>query len=122
MIPGLNTQEIPALLAAAGGAGAQMAHYQLVRLAGQVAPIFEDWLQKTFPDRADKVMNQIRDTHGGKLNESQAFKRHHGQGDIAANVHQTFQLFRKKYLPNANPPPWNLEAFAPPQGKQASLF
>ncbi|HAV62319.1 MAG TPA: radical SAM protein, partial [Verrucomicrobiales bacterium] len=44
VIPGLNDEEIPALLRAAKEAGAGHAGYVLLRLPLAVAPLFEEWL------------------------------------------------------------------------------
>ncbi len=69
IIPGLNDHEILSLVKTVAACGALGVGHSMVRLNGDVAIIFEDWIRKTMPDRADKVLNQIRDTHGGSLEE-----------------------------------------------------
>ena len=59
LIPGLNHHEIPAILKAASEHGALTAGMTVVRLNGSIGKIFEGWLRKIFPDRFDKVWNQI---------------------------------------------------------------
>ena len=70
----------------------------MVRLNGQVAEIFKDWVHKTIPDKAQRILNQIAETHGGTLNESSFKTRMRGEGVIAQQVKQTMSLAKKKYL------------------------
>src|SRR5437588_138716 len=70
VIPGLNDSEIPALLAAAKQAGAQQAMYILLRLPLTVAPVFEEWLERTFPNQRERILGRIRSSRGGRLNDS----------------------------------------------------
>src|SRR5690606_14212454 len=70
VVPGLNDHEIPAILKAASESGASFSAYTFVRLNGAVKIMFQDWLYKNFPDRADKVWHSIQDGHGGKVNDS----------------------------------------------------
>ena len=67
VIPGINDHELPELLSAAAEAGATFAAYVPVRLPGAVRPLFEDWLERHYPDRKDKVLGRIREIRGGKL-------------------------------------------------------
>lgn len=96
IIPGLNSHEVPAVLKAAADAGAQTAGYTMVRLNGQVGPIFRDWLDKTYPDRADKVWHQIEACHGGQVNDSRYGTRMRGEGPIAESIRRLFALSVKK--------------------------
>jgi DNA repair photolyase len=63
VIPGLNSHEIPDVVKAASENGATVAGYTIVRLNGAIAEVFKDWLIKNFPDRAEKVWNQIKSCH-----------------------------------------------------------
>ncbi len=72
--------------------------YTIVRLNGAIAEIFTDWIKKTMPDRASKVLNQIESVHGGKLNDSRFGTRMKGEGEFASQVAQQFKLARKKYF------------------------
>ncbi|HSI91569.1 MAG TPA: PA0069 family radical SAM protein, partial [Adhaeribacter sp.] len=83
IIPALNDFEIPELMKAAAEAGASNAAYTIVRLNGSIGKIFEDWLRKAFPDRAEKVLYQIADCHGGQLNDSRFGTRITGEGNFA---------------------------------------
>src|SRR5690606_6545986 len=72
--------------------------YTLVRLNDTVEPVFSSWVHEHFPDRAEKVLNQIKSIHGGKLGEKMAIKRNKGEGNIADMIHQTFKIGRQKYF------------------------
>src|ERR671910_1579693 len=65
VIPGLNDHELPALLSAAAEAGASFAAYVPVRLPYAVTPIFEDWLERHYPERKEKVLGRIRSMRDG---------------------------------------------------------
>ncbi len=65
IIPGLNDAEIPAILAAAGEAGAQHAAFTMLRLPLTVAPVFQEWLGREQPGRAAKIEGRIRAMRGG---------------------------------------------------------
>ena len=120
IIPGLNNNEIPAVLKAAADHGAQAAGMTVVRLNGAIQKIFEDWLRKNFPDRFDKVWNQICDLHGGSVNDSQFGRRMTGEGVLAQSIHQLFKTSKRKYFANRALPPYNLTRFS--KGGTMSLF
>ncbi len=120
IIPGLNHHEIPEVLRAAANHGALTAGMTIVRLNGSIGQIFEDWLRKNFPDRSDKVINQIKSMHDGKLNDSQFGRRMTGEGHFADSIHQLFRSSRKKYYQDRAMPPLNLTCFR--KGGNLSLF
>jgi DNA repair photolyase len=120
IIPGLNHHEIPAILKAASEHGALNAGMTIVRLNGSIGKIFEDWLQKNFPDRFEKVWNQICSLHGGNLNDSQYGRRMRGDGNIADAIHQLFRTSKKKYFAGKTMPVYDLTKFR--KGGMMSLF
>jgi DNA repair photolyase len=120
VIPGLNHHEIPDILKAAADHGALSAGMTVVRLNGSIGRIFEDWLRKNFPDRFEKVWNQICDLHGGNVNDSQFGRRMVGQGNFAESIHQLFKISRKKYLGDRQMPAMDLTKFR--RGGNLSLF
>ena len=96
VIPGLNDEEIPAILSAVAKAGARSAHFILVRLPGAVEGIFLDWLEAHYPLRKEKVLGRLREARGGKLNESAFGKRMRGQGQYADSIRSIFHVNRKR--------------------------
>jgi DNA repair photolyase len=121
IIPGLNDQEIPALLAAAKDAGAHCASSILLRLPLAVRPIFEEWVTRAYPDKAARILALIRETRGGKMNDSQFGSRMRGQGNYAEGIRQTFDIFRKKLGLDRPLPPLDHSQFAPPQPVSGQL-
>jgi len=123
IIPGLNDHEIPALLKAAAEQGAQGAGYTMVRLNGAIGELFTDWIRKTFPDKAEKVLAQIAACHDGQLNDSRFGKRMRGEGKIAEAVASMFRIAKAKNLKGCSIPPLNLNAFRRPgTSDQLRLF
>ena len=122
IIPGLNDSEILKLVKTVADLGANGVGYTLVRLNGDVGAIFEDWLQKTMPDRAEKVLNMIKSCRGGKLNESRFGKRMSGEGNIAAIIKEQFRIARQLYLKDAKKTPYNLDLHANFKTPQLKLF
>lgn len=121
IIPGLNSEEIPQILKKVAEAGASSAAYTLVRLNGSIAEIFSDWILKTFPNKAEKVLEQIRSCHQGQLNDSRFGKRMRGDGKIAESIEQLFRIHKQKYFKGRSMRALNRENFCVP-GKQMQLF
>jgi DNA repair photolyase len=96
VIPGLNDEEIPAILEAAAEAGARAAHFILVRLPGAVEPLFLEWLEAHYPLRKEKVLGRLRQARGGKLNEAAFGKRMRGSGPYAESIRTLFHVHRKR--------------------------
>jgi DNA repair photolyase len=83
--------EISRTLEAAHDAGAVGAHYVVLRrLPWEVNPLFQEWLQAHFPDRAQRVMNRVREMRGGKDYDSDFTRRMHGEGVWADLIRQRF--------------------------------
>ncbi|MDB5730218.1 MAG: radical protein, partial [Variovorax sp.] len=64
-IPFLN-DDMEQVLEAAWEAGAREAFYHVIRLPWEVAPLFRQWLQTHYPQRAERVMHRIQEMRGGK--------------------------------------------------------
>lgn len=123
MIPGLNDHELPALLAAAAGAGAGHAGYVLLRLPHQVKALFLDWLQRTFPERAAKVESLLRQTREGELYESSWNARLRGRGPIAQRIRSVFDVFARRHGLASAWPALRSDAFRRPDAAgQLPLF
>ena len=111
IIPALNSSEILPLAEAAAANGALDMGYSMVRLNGGIGAIFEEWVKMALPDKADRILNQIRSCHGGKLNESRFGLRQKGQGPVAHQIEQLARLARKRFFPNPPQTPMNKEKF-----------
>lgn len=98
VIPGLNDNEIPEILKQTAARGAQFSAYILVRLNGPLGNLFEEWLTTHFPDRKEKIMNQIAACHGGKVNDSSPSTRMKGEGVIAESIAQLYRIAHKKHF------------------------
>lgn len=122
IIPGLNNHEIPELLGRAAEAGAVQASYNFVRLNGAVQQVFVHWIHQHYPDRADKVLHQISEGHGGTLTDHQFGRRMRGEGPMAEAIRGTFKMWKKKYFEGKSMPSYDLEAFRRPNDGQLSLF
>ncbi|CAN5719465.1 hypothetical protein BH24ACT21_BH24ACT21_04360 [soil metagenome] len=112
IIPGLNDHELPNLISAAAEAGAAFAGYTPVRLPYAVAPLFENWLERHFPDRKNKVLNHIREMRGGKLNDPNFGSRMSGEGVYAEHLARLFEVScRRAGLKNERRPSLSTAAF-----------
>ena len=97
LIPGLNDEEVPAILEAVADCGGQWANYIMVRLPGAVKTLFQDWLQRNFPDRASKILNRIKAVRGGSLSDPRFGSRMRGEGDLAILIEEFFEVSRRKF-------------------------
>lgn len=121
LIPGLTDHEMPAILSAASGAGAITCGYVPLRLPGAVAPLFENWLQRHYPDRKNKILNRIRSIRDGKLNNSDWNTRMRGTGTFADQFRTMFHLAKRRAGLDKEHEPLSTDAFRRPGG-QMSLF
>lgn len=91
IIPFVTEPEIEKLLEAVRDAGAIHAHYVVLRLPWEVNPLFQQWLQTHFPERAQRVMNRVREMRGGKDYDSTFGARMQGEGIWADLIRQRFE-------------------------------
>ncbi len=90
IIPFVTEPDLERVLEAAREAGAVSAHYVVLRLPWEVNPLFQQWLEAHFPERAQRVMNRVRDMRGGKDYDSDFSKRMSGEGVWADLIRQRF--------------------------------
>ena len=98
VIPGLNDEEIPAIINAASEKGAANAGLNILRLNGAIKDIFRDWIERNFPDRYNKIWNQVAAMHGGNVNDSAWGRRITGDGKIADAIKFIFKTAKHKYM------------------------
>ena len=100
------------------------ASYIALRLPGEVAPLFQDWLATHVPDRAAKVMARVREMHGGRDYDPEWGQRMRGQGLWAELLAQRFAKAVARLGLAGAMPGLRCDLFAPPPraGDQMSLF
>jgi DNA repair photolyase len=122
IIPAINNHEILKLVKTVSKLGAISVGFTVVRLNGAIGKIFSNWVQETYPDRATKILNQIKNCHGGSLNDSRFGTRTRGEGKIAEQIAAQFKLARKIYLNDSKLPPLNYSLFDKNTTNQLNLF
>ncbi|UCS92527.1 PA0069 family radical SAM protein [Echinicola marina] len=113
IIPALNTADIAKIIQKTAKAGALNAGYTVVRLNGNVKKVFTNWLEENFPDRSEKIMHQIEELHGGKLNDTEWGRRIKGSGAIAHMIDRIFTTSKDKFMKGRSMPAFDLSKFSP---------
>ncbi|MCC5882342.1 MAG: PA0069 family radical SAM protein [Halomonas sp.] len=125
VIPGLTDHELERMLEYARDAGAQWAGWTLLRLPREVAPLFDEWLQVHYPERAGKVMSLIRQCRSGADYDSRFGKRMRGEGVFADLIGQRFDKACRRLGLNdpdrSEARQLDVTAFRPPRA-QGDLF
>lgn len=123
VIPFINDHEIEAILEAASGAGAQRASWIMLRLPLELDELFQDWLHRHFPQRAEHVMSRIRDLRGGRSYDARWGERMTGTGPYADLVRQRFnRKARSLGLGRHEAEPLRNDLFRRPGGEQMQLI
>jgi DNA repair photolyase len=125
VIPALNDQELEALVGAAADAGASNAAFMLLRLPHELGALFEQWLREHYPQRADRVLNLMRELRDGRLNDPRFGHRMRGEGPYAALLAARFAAAcRRSGLGNGRGPPLDCSQFRgdPQAPRQPDLF
>jgi DNA repair photolyase len=97
VIPSITDEFIEAILTEAAACGVRSASWILVRLPHEVAPLFRQWLDEHFPDRAAKVMATIRSVRGGRDNDPDFGSRMKPDGVWAELYRKRFRLACKRH-------------------------
>ncbi|MGB5555831.1 MAG: PA0069 family radical SAM protein [Flavobacteriaceae bacterium] len=122
IIPGINSHEIMHLAKAVADHGACSFAFTIVRLNGAIGEIFTDWIKKTMPEKANKVLHQIEACHGGNLNDSRFGIRSKGEGKIATQIHDLARLAKRTYFKDKTFPKLNTELHEHYKTAQLRLF
>ena len=124
IIPALNDSEIERLLEAAAEAGAREVGYVMLRLPLELKDLIREWLLTEFPDRAKRIINLLREMHGGKDYTPEWRVRQRGKGAYADQVAARFRLACKRLGLNARSHKLRLDLFQRPvpKGGQFNLF
>jgi DNA repair photolyase len=125
VIPFINEPELERILHAARDAGATSAFSIVLRLPWEVNPLFQQWLELHFPDRAARVMARLREMRGGRDNDPRFGTRMTGVGVWARLLRQRFEKATQRLGLNRNRVELDLSQFhrpAAPRSSQATLF
>jgi DNA repair photolyase len=128
MIPFINEPELERVLECAKDAGASSAFATVLRLPWEVNPLFQQWLQTHFPDRAARVMARVRDLRGGRDNDPKFGSRMTGQGVWGQLLSQRFAKATQRLGFRTERRPLDLSQFRRPPAaagepsSQANLF
>lgn len=96
VIPALTDHEIERILEAAAAAGADRATWVLLRLPHEVAPLFREWLDAHYPQRAARVMSLVRQSRGGRDYDAAWGRRQRGTGEYAGLIARRFAVARRR--------------------------
>ena len=124
VIPVLTDHEIEELLMRSRTAGALSAGYVLIRLPHELKQLFWEWLCSHFPDKAQHVMNRVRDCRGGREYVAQFGTRMQGTGVYAELIRQRFDRACRRY-DFQEIAPLNIDSFKrlhPQDERQFELF
>jgi DNA repair photolyase len=97
IIPALTDHELEQILAAGAHHGATRASWILLRLPYQTKELFDQWLEHHQPGRREHILSLIRQSRGGKLNNSEFGKRFLGAGPYVDMLQQRFEIACKKH-------------------------
>jgi DNA repair photolyase len=96
VIPLITDTGFEAVLQASREAGATRAGYSILRLPHEVNGLFQDWLQRHYPLRAEHVMSQLRQMRGGRDHDSNFGSRMKGEGLFAELIRKRFDVACRK--------------------------
>lgn len=117
------TDDMEQVLEAAWEAGARSAFYHVIRLPWEVAPLFKQWLELHYPQRADRIMARIHEMRGGKDYDANFATRMKGSGLWSDLVRQRFEKASKRLGFNRERVELDVSGFRPPGASgQGSLF
>jgi len=117
------TEDMEQVLEAAWEAGARRAFYNVIRLPWEVAPLFKEWLELHYPQRAARIMARIHEMRGGKDYDADFATRMKGSGLWAELIAQRFEKATRRIGFNRERIAMDLTAFRPPGAAgQGSLF
>ena len=124
VVPALTDHELEAILARAAEAGAVAASWIMLRVPLEVAPLFREWLETHYPDRAGRVIGRVRELHGGRDYDPEWGKRMTGEGAFADLVAHRFAIATRRLGLARDLPSLRTDLFRPPpcSGDQLLLF
>jgi len=115
IIPFINEPELERILEAAASAGATSAFSIVLRLPWEVNPLFQQWLDQHYPQRAARVMARVREMRGGKDYDASFGTRMSGEGVWAQLLAQRFSKTVARLGLNRKRVELDLTRFRPPR-------
>ncbi|MFL6626567.1 MAG: PA0069 family radical SAM protein [Burkholderiaceae bacterium] len=123
IVPALTDAHLERVIELAANAGADSAHYVLLRLPLEVRDLFVEWLEAHYPLRAKHVMSLVNQMRGGKDYDAAFSTRMKGTGLFAELIAKRFRLACARHGLNLARKPLTTALFAVPDASgQASLF
>ncbi len=122
VIPGLTDHEVPAILAEAARRGVRGAAYILLRLPHSVKELMSNWLGEHYDNRKGKVLNAVRSTRAGSLNDPCFSTRMSGVGSRALAIQKIFDMSCAKHRLNGERPQLRTDAYRRLKPNQFELF
>ena len=104
VIPAITDRFMEEILEEAAARGVQSASWIMLRLPHEVAPIFKEWLEVHFPDRAAKVIHTVQAMREGRDNDPGFFTRMKPLGTWADVFRGRFRLAVKRLELNRDQP------------------
>ncbi len=96
VIPAITDEFLEAIVERAGALNVRTAGWIPLRLPHEVAPLFREWLDVYYPDRAKKVMGIVRSIRNGRDNDPDFFTRLKPTGVWADLFRSRFELACKR--------------------------
>jgi DNA repair photolyase len=127
IIPAITDEFMDDIIAAVADVGVNSAGWIPLRLPHEVAPLFREWLEVHYPERASKVMSIVRSMRGGRDNDPNFHTRMRPNGVWADMFRARFRLACKRLGVGhgKTAPRFELDcsSFRPPEvGGQMRLF
>jgi DNA repair photolyase len=123
VIPAITDCFMEEIIARAADQGVRSAGWIMLRLPHEVSPLFREWLDIHFPDRASKVMGIVQSVRGGRDNDGNFFSRMRPQGVWAELFRTRFRIASKRHGMAKGRFALDCSAFRPPgRGGQLQLL
>jgi len=123
IIPAITDEFMEEIVNRAAETGVKNCGWIPLRLPHEVAPLFREWLQVHYPERAGKVMSIVRSIRNGRDNDPDFFSRLKPRGVWADLFRARFRLACKRAGIENRPFELETVAFRPPQsGRQLQLL
>ena len=96
IIPAITDEFMEGIVERVAALGVGSVGWIPLRLPHEVAPLFREWLDVHFPDRAGKVMGIVRSIRDGKVNDPDFFTRMNPTGVWADLLRARFRVACKR--------------------------